>query len=110
AYMRGVTFENAVCILDESQNCTMGNLKLYISRMGEGSRLIIAGDTEQADIRDSGLAEVARELSGIPGIGVFHFRPEDTVRHPLLVQILKHPVWKKPDNRAHGRRRSPGGE
>lgn len=94
AYMRGVTIENAVGVLDEAQNCTRKHLKLYISRMGEGSKLIIAGDTEQADIRDSGLERVARELSVLPGIGIFHFRPEDTVRHPLLVEVLKHPVWE----------------
>lgn len=94
AYMRGVTIEHAVGVLDEAQNCTRKHLKLYISRMGEGSKLIIAGDTEQADIKDSGLERVARELSGIKGIGVFHFRPEDTVRHPLLVEVLKHPVWE----------------
>ena len=94
AYMRGVTIEKAVGILDEAQNCTIRHLKLYLSRIGEGSKLIIAGDTEQADIRDSGLERVARELSGIDGVGVFHFRPEDTVRHPLLVEILQHPVWQ----------------
>lgn len=95
AYMRGVTFEHAVGICDEAQNCNAKQLKLYISRMGEGSKLIIAGDTEQSDIRDSGLELIASELSQIQGIGVYRFRPEDSVRHPLLIQVLKHPVWKR---------------
>lgn len=93
AFMRGITMESACGILDEAQNCTRAQLQLYISRLGADSRLIICGDTCQADIRDSGLERVSRELSSIPGIGVFHFKKSDTVRHPLLVQILDHPVW-----------------
>lgn len=87
AYLRGVTFENSINILDEAQNCTRSQLKLYLTRYGKNSKMIICGDTSQLDIKNSGLAQVAEQLKDIRGIGVFYFRNEDCVRHPLVEMI-----------------------
>lgn len=89
AYMRGATFTNSVCILDEAQNATKEQLKLYITRLGDGSKLLICGDSDQSDIRDSGLAYTANLLRDIPGIGFYQFSAEDSVRHPLVVSVLQ---------------------
>lgn len=89
AYMRGLTLSNCIGILDEAQNCTLSQLKLYLSRLGRDSRLIICGDTDQADIRDSGFREAITRLNGIRGIGIFEFSEKDIVRHPLVSAILK---------------------
>ncbi len=88
AYMRGLTFENSICILDEAQNATKRQLKLYLSRMGYGSKMIITGDTAQFDIRDSGLVDVANAISEIEGVGIFQFTNSDICRHPLVGKIL----------------------
>lgn len=88
AYMRGLTLENCITILDEAQNCTFAQLKLYLTRFGHGAKMIICGDTDQADVHNSGLAEMARRLDGLPGVGIFEFSPADTVRHPLVVDII----------------------
>lgn len=88
AYMRGLTFENSICILDEAQNATKRQLKLYLSRMGYGSKMIITGDTAQFDIRDSGLVDVANAIADIDGVGVFQFTNADICRHPLVGKIL----------------------
>jgi phosphate starvation-inducible PhoH-like protein len=89
AFMRGITLEHVVGILDEAQNCTREQLKLYLTRLGHGAKLVICGDTEQSDIRASGLRETAHRLSGITGVGVFEFGPDDIVRHPLVKDILE---------------------
>ena len=88
AYMRGMTLENCVSILDEAQNATYQQLKLYLTRLGNGAKLIICGDTDQTDIRDSGLARVANELNGLEGVGTYTFVPADSVRHPMVERIL----------------------
>jgi phosphate starvation-inducible PhoH-like protein len=94
AYMRGKTFDDCVAILDEAQNCTASQLKLYITRLGTGGKLIITGDEEQSDIgRDSGLAKVVNALQGIKGVGVYRFDVADIVRHPILSKILA--KWSK---------------
>jgi phosphate starvation-inducible PhoH-like protein len=87
AYLRGITFENSITILDEAQNCTRSQLKLYLTRFGKNCKMIICGDALQPDIRFSGLVQVAEDLKRIDGISVFYFRPEDTVRHPLVEKI-----------------------
>lgn len=89
AYMRGLTLDSAVCVLDEAQNVTRSQLKLYLTRLGRGSKMIICGDTDQSDINDSGLAWAIRKLGDIPGIGVFEFTKDDIVRHPLVSAILE---------------------
>lgn len=88
AYMRGRTFIDTVCIFDEAQNANIRQLKLYLSRLGEGSKMIITGDPTQADVRDSGLTEAARLLRDVKGVGVVVFDPTDIVRHPVVEQML----------------------
>jgi phosphate starvation-inducible PhoH-like protein len=88
AYMRGRTFVDTVCIFDEAQNANTRQLKLYLSRLGEGSKMIITGDPTQSDVRDSGLLDVARRLRQVKGVGVIVFDPTDIVRHPVVEQIL----------------------
>jgi phosphate starvation-inducible PhoH-like protein len=90
AYMRGRTFEHCVAILDEAQNCTRAQLTLFLSRLGTGGKLIITGDPDQSDIgKKSGLNWAVQRLTGESGIGIFRFREEHIVRHPLVGRILK---------------------
>jgi phosphate starvation-inducible PhoH-like protein len=90
AYMRGRTFENSVCILDEAQNCTFSQLLLFLSRLGDNSKMIITGDHTQTDIgRDSGLMDVFHRLEGVEGIGQVTFSDEFIVRHRLVSEITK---------------------
>lgn len=89
AYMRGLTLDHCVAVLDEAQNATFEQLKLYLTRLGSHAKMIICGDTDQADIRDSGLYRVAEALKGMRNVGYFMFRPEDTVRSPMIVEILQ---------------------
>ena len=90
AYMRGRTFDNAVCIFDEAQNATMMQLKLFLTRFGENSKVIITGDPMQSDLPgDVALSNVMHRLSGVPGIGVLQFKDKHIVRHPLVGQIIQ---------------------
>lgn len=89
AYMRGLTLEHCIGILDEAQNATYSQLKLYLTRLGNNAKLIICGDEEQCDISNSGLAVIARELAGLDGIGIHEFQPCDSVRHPLVEKMLQ---------------------
>jgi len=88
AYMRGLTFENSICVLDEAQNSNKKQLKLYLSRLGYGSKMVITGDLDQVDIYDSGLGEVINALRGVEGVGVFEFTNADICRHPIVGRIL----------------------
>lgn len=89
AYMRGRTFHHSVCVFDEAQNATKGQLKLFLSRFGKESKIIITGDPKQTDIGSrSGLAEVADRLEKIPEIGIVRFDNKSIVRHPLIGSIL----------------------
>lgn len=88
AFLRGVTLEDCVCIGDEFQNATKNQLKLYLSRLGMGSKMLVCGDSDQADIRESGLYDVAKAMTGIDDIGVFEFTKADIVRHPLIGKML----------------------
>jgi phosphate starvation-inducible protein PhoH len=90
-YMRGLTLENSVAILDEAQNTTITQMKMFLSRLGRNSKLIIAGDTQQKDIGDctSGLTDAVMKLKNIDSrIGVVEFGYDDIVRHPLVSKIL----------------------
>ncbi|MBX9720017.1 MAG: PhoH family protein [Candidatus Obscuribacterales bacterium] len=91
AYMRGRTFDNAVCIFDEAQNATVAQLKLFMTRFGENSKIIITGDPNQSDLRhnDQGLMHVVNRLQDLQGIGVIHFKASSIVRHPLIASILE---------------------
>ncbi len=90
AYMRGRTFHDSVCICDEAQNTTRTQLKLFLSRMGKNSKLLITGDPFQTDLdsRDSGFSNVVERLCNLPGVGIVHFNHDDIVRHELISKIL----------------------
>jgi phosphate starvation-inducible PhoH-like protein len=90
AYMRGRTFDDAICIFDEAQNATMSQLKLFMTRFGENSKLIITGDPNQSDIGGaSGLVDVMTRLETVTGISIIRFKIESIVRHPLVGKILE---------------------
>jgi phosphate starvation-inducible PhoH-like protein len=92
AYMRGRTFNNAVCIFDEAQNATYMQLKLFLSRFQEGSKLIITGDPFQSDLSHNGtvdLVNVVRRLENLKGIGIIQFKKDSIIRHPLVGDILE---------------------
>jgi phosphate starvation-inducible PhoH-like protein len=91
AYMRGRTLADAFIILDEAQNTTPGQMKMALTRMGEGSRMVVTGDVTQIDLPHpaaSGLVHAARLLQGVPGIAFCHFDRGDIVRHPLVQRIV----------------------
>lgn len=90
AFMRGRTFDNAIVILDEAQNCTPTQMKLILSRIGEGCQYIIDGDVSQKDIRgQSGLDDAIKRLDGIKGIEVVHFLEADIVRSAMCKKIIQ---------------------
>ena len=92
AFMRGRTLSNAVVLLDEAQNTTSMQMKMMLTRLGEGSRMIINGDPSQTDLpagQKSGLTEAVNLLSGVEGIGHIKFREGDVVRHDLVRRIVQ---------------------
>jgi phosphate starvation-inducible protein PhoH and related proteins len=90
AYMRGRTFSESVCILDEAQNCTAQQIKLFLTRMGENSKMIITGDPKQSDLSGvPDLIDVVCRLESLSKVGVVYFNEDCIVRHPLVGQILK---------------------
>ncbi len=92
AYMRGRTLANAFVILDEAQNTTVSQMKMFLTRMGEGSTVVVTGDPNQSDLPDStknGLIDAIRLLRGFAGIGFAEFTASDIVRHPLVEQIVR---------------------
>lgn len=92
AYMRGRTLSEAFIILDEAQNTTNGQMKMFLTRIGMRSKVVITGDITQIDLpkhRESGLVVARRILKGIPGIEFVEFNKEDVVRHPLVRLIIE---------------------
>ena len=92
AYMRGRTLESAFVILDEAQNTNLGQLKMFLTRMGNNAKFIVTGDASQVDLpsrQDSGLVKGMNILKGIKGIAFINFTKEDIVRHPLVSKIVK---------------------
>ncbi len=92
AYMRGRTLNNSFIILDESQNTTLEQMKMFLTRIGFGSTAVITGDITQVDLprgTRSGLAHVTEVLKGVNGIGFTHFQSKDVVRHPLVQRIVE---------------------
>ncbi len=91
AFMRGRTLNHAFVILDEAQNTTHTQMKMFLTRMGFGSKLVVTGDITQIDLegRPSGLVEVQEILAGIPGIAIVHLDRRDVVRHPLVKAIIE---------------------
>ena len=91
AYMRGRTLDNAFMILDEAQNSTVMQMKMFLTRLGMGSKAIINGDTTQIDLsgnKFSGLIEAEKILKNVEGIGFTYFNDSDIVRHPLVKKII----------------------
>lgn len=90
-FMRGRTFHDAICILDEAQNCNFGQIKLFLTRFGKNSKVIITGDPMQSDlpVKDRALMNIVDKLSSLKGVGVIHFKPSSIVRHPLIAGILE---------------------
>ena len=92
AYMRGRTLNNAFVILDEAQNTTSGQMKMFLTRLGVGSKALLTGDLTQIDLPNpagSGLLEAYSLLQGIQGIGFVEFTEKDVVRHRLVAEILR---------------------
>lgn len=92
AFMRGRTLANAFVVLDEAQNTTEMQMKMFLTRLGEGSRMAITGDPTQIDLprgTRSGLVEALKVLDGVPGIGFCRFSASDIVRHPLVARIVE---------------------
>ena len=91
AYMRGRTLDRACVILDEAQNTNLGQLKMFLTRMGPSAKFIVTGDATQIDLprpSDSGLLQGIRLLEGIKGIATIRFTADDIVRHPLVTKIV----------------------
>lgn len=91
AYMRGRTFNNSIVILDEAQNTTYTQMKMFLTRLGENSKLIITGDITQVDLPKkikSGMVEGLRIVSEVSDIGIVEFQEKDVVRHPLVKKII----------------------
>ena len=90
-FMRGRTLNNAYIIIDEAQNCTYGQLKMLLSRLGWHSTMVVTGDPGQSDLLPgvSGLDEVARKFESLPNIAVIKLGQADIVRHPLVAEMLE---------------------
>lgn len=91
AYMRGRTLSNAFIILDEAQNTTKEQMKMFLTRMGEGSKVVVTGDVTQIDLdgKESGLVHATQVLDGVEGIAVCRLTAKDVVRHPLVMRIIR---------------------
>jgi phosphate starvation-inducible PhoH-like protein len=89
AYMRGRTFRNAFVIMDEAQNADARQIKLFLTRLGEGSTMVINGDADQVDIPRSGLLPWMDALASNPRVGVVKFTNRDIVRHDLIQEIIE---------------------
>jgi phosphate starvation-inducible PhoH-like protein len=91
AYMRGRTLNDAFIILDEAQNTTVAQMKMFLTRMGEGSKMVVSGDATQQDLPrgvTSGLRDAVRRLGGIDAIGIVQLQASDIVRHRLVQRIV----------------------
>jgi phosphate starvation-inducible PhoH-like protein len=92
AYMRGRTLNEAFIILDEAQNTTRGQMKMFLTRMGENARMVVTGDLSQVDLPHgtiSGLKDALATLDGMPGAAFVHFTDADVVRNPLVTRIVR---------------------
>ena len=91
AFMRGITLSNKFVILDEAQNATPEQIKMFVTRIGQDSKYIITGDLEQSDLRNrkSGLEDAIKRFAGVTGVGLAQFKEKDIVRHPMVKRLLK---------------------
>jgi phosphate starvation-inducible PhoH-like protein len=113
AFMRGRTLNDAFIILDEAQNTTNEQMKMFLTRLGYGSKAVITGDVTQVDLpsgRPSGLLEVQKVLRGVEGIEFVHFTEVDVVRHPLVQEVVRAYDSFEADRRARAERPAPGGQ
>jgi phosphate starvation-inducible protein PhoH and related proteins len=111
AYMRGRTLNDSFIILDEAQNSTTEQMKMFLTRLGFNSRMVITGDVTQVDLpasRGSGLIEVQRILKGVPGIAFVYFDEQDIVRHRLVSAIVR--AYETHEAASGARGRAPGQE
>ncbi len=101
AFMRGRTLNNSFVILDEAQNTTSIQMKMFLTRLGFNSKAVITGDITQIDLEEgaSGLATVHSILDGIKGISFVHLEKSDVVRHPLVARIIE--AYERDENRKH---------
>ena len=100
AFMRGRTLNHAFVILDEAQNSTREQMKMFLTRIGFGSKCVVTGDVSQIDLaksQPSGLVDAAQVLAGVPGIAFTHFTSADVVRHPLVARIVDAYDKARPD-------------
>ena len=116
AFMRGRTLAHCYAILDEAQNTSPMQMKMWLTRMGEGTRMVVTGDLTQVDLPagvPSGLRDALDTLEGIPGLAVVRFDKRDVVRHPLVAQIVDaydQRAAAQGDKRREARRSRDGGE
>jgi phosphate starvation-inducible PhoH-like protein len=96
--MRGRTLSDAFIILDEAQNTTPAQMKMFLTRFGQNARMVVCGDPRQIDLPDigkSGLGDAVSKLEGIPGLTMIRFGAADVVRHPLVGKIVE--AYEGPD-------------
>ena len=108
AYMRGRTLSNAFIILDEAQNTTKEQMKMFLTRMGEGSKIVVTGDVTQMDLPDgkeSGLIHATNILEGVEGVGICRLTAKDVVRHPLVMRIIN--AYEKDESTAEKNKKLP---
>jgi len=99
AFMRGRTLAESFIILDEAQNTTPNQMKMFLTRFGMNSRMVICGDPRQVDLPDpskSGLADAVNRLEGVEGVSVIRFNAADVVRHPIVGRIVE--AYEGPDS------------
>jgi len=111
AFMRGRTLSDAFVIMDEAQNTTSEQMKMFLTRLGTGSRAVVTGDITQVDLPErtvSGLVEASNILQGVQGIGFVRFQVEDVVRHQLVGDIIR--AYDRHGRRGRGRERFGGEE
>ena len=109
AFMRGRTLNDSFVILDEAQNTTSEQMKMFLTRLGFSSKAVITGDVTQIDLpegKTSGLVEARRILEGIAGIEFVYFTKKDVIRHPLVQEIIQ--AYEELEKRGHGSRISQG--
>jgi len=100
AFMRGRTLNNSFVILDEAQNTTVAQMKMFLTRLGEGSRAVVTGDITQIDLdnkKGSGLVQIQKILAGVKGVEFVYLSDKDVVRHRLVQEIIK--AYEKYENR-----------
>ena len=106
AYIRGRTLEDAFIILDEAQNTTGAQMKMFLTRLGFGSRMVVTGDLEQVDLPRgtvSGLRQACQILKGVKGVGIVRLEPVDIIRHEVVTRIVEaYGTWEKKRGQRHG--------